>query len=336
MSWLGLDIGGANLKAADAAGFAVSHPFPLWKDPEALPQELSALLCDAPTHDNLAVTITGELADCYSTKREGIAAIVEATIAAADSRRCLFYQTTGDLVSAQEAKQETLLTAASNWHALACLAGRVAPSDFSLLIDIGSTTCDVIPIVDGVPRPQGTNDPERLVNFELVYTGVERSPVCALVDSIPWRKEEYPVAQELFATTRDVYLLLGDLPEDPADSATADGQAATRAAAHTRMARSICADREMFSQSDAETAADAVAAAQLALIAQAVATVIDRHAEPRQIVVSGQGEFLARRVIDYLGLETDIVSLADRFGRTASWCGPAYALAVLCEERVTS
>ena len=36
MKWLALDIGGANLKAADGEGFAVSQPFPLWENPEQL------------------------------------------------------------------------------------------------------------------------------------------------------------------------------------------------------------------------------------------------------------------------------------------------------------
>ena len=336
MSWLGVDIGGANLKAADANGFAMTRPFPLWRSPAKLTEALGELLAAAPSHADMAVTITGELADCYQTKSEGIAAIVDAATAASDGRSCVFYQTTGELVSASDAKQSPLLTAASNWHALARLAGQVAPQGFTLLIDIGSTTCDVIPVVDGVPVALGTNDPERLVHHELVYTGVERSPLCALVDSLRWRGLECPLAQEVFATTRDAYLLLDDLEEDANDTATADGRTATKANAHDRMARSICADRTMFSEADARTAADVVAEAQLALIAQAAATVIDRHEQRPAIVLSGQGEFLARRVIEYLGIETEVTSLAERYGKAVSWCGPAFALATLCDERVNA
>lgn len=334
MSWLGVDIGGANLKVADGQDFASSVPFPLWKQPEQLEGALRELLAAAPDHDNIAVTITGELADCYQTKAEGITAIVDAMTAASERSECFFYQTTGSLVSADEAKASPLLTAASNWHALASLAGRVAPSGHALLIDIGSTTSDIIPLRDGQPIALGSNDPERLRYRELVYTGVQRSPICALVDSLRWQGHECPVAQELFATTKDAYLLLGNLPEDEYDTTTADGRPATQDAAHDRMARSICADRTMFTAADAKTAADTVVEAQMVLLAQAIAHVIDHNAEPQTVVLSGEGEFLAVRVLDYLGLAKPRISLAKEYGEAASWCGPAYALATLADELV--
>ena len=53
---LGLDIGGANLKAAHTAGPARSVPFALWKDPAGLTDRLRALLAEFPTPDRLAVT----------------------------------------------------------------------------------------------------------------------------------------------------------------------------------------------------------------------------------------------------------------------------------------
>ncbi len=334
MSWLGIDIGGANLKVANATGYAASRAFPLWKHPDQLAGELATLLEATPTAENIAVTITGELADCYSTKVEGITSIVDAMTAAAGDLPCAFYQTTGDLVGAEEAKSTPFLTAASNWHALARLAGRIAPSGFSLLVDLGSTTCDIIPIADGKPVAYGTNDPERLAHRELVYTGVTRSPLCALVDSLPWRELDCSIAQEVFATTYDAYLLLGDMPEAPEDTNTADGRPATLEAAHDRLARSICADRTLLTLAEAKTAADMVREAQTVLLAQAIAHVIDRHEEPTTIVVSGQGEFLTRQVIDYLGLSAPVVSLSEKYGDTASWCGPAFALATLAEELV--
>src|SRR5947209_17441931 len=80
---LGLDVGGANLKAASADGFARSRPFALWKDPAGLTGALRDLLRDGPPHDALAVTMTGELCDCYETKRQGVLAILDAVAAVA-------------------------------------------------------------------------------------------------------------------------------------------------------------------------------------------------------------------------------------------------------------
>ena len=55
---LGLDVGGANLKAAHTNGSARSRPFPLWKAPAALPDALRDLLRDWPPYDALALTMT--------------------------------------------------------------------------------------------------------------------------------------------------------------------------------------------------------------------------------------------------------------------------------------
>ena len=86
MKWLALDIGGANLKAADGEGFAVSQPFPLWENPRQLTDALRALIALVPKADHVAVTMTGELADCFQTKAEGVLFILDALAVAADGR----------------------------------------------------------------------------------------------------------------------------------------------------------------------------------------------------------------------------------------------------------
>src|SRR5437870_3936121 len=100
---LGLDIGGANLKAATADGQAVSVPFPLWRDPHALPQQLPDLV--GRFHcDRLAVTMTGELCDCFATKRAGVNAILDSVLAAALQMPIGVWSTLGRLVSVAEAR----------------------------------------------------------------------------------------------------------------------------------------------------------------------------------------------------------------------------------------
>ncbi len=91
------------------------------------------------------------------------------------------WQTTGRFVTPPEAREAPLLVAAANWHALATFVGRLAPEGSALLIDVGTTTTDLIPLKDGVPIPVGRTDRERLQSGELVYSGVKRTPVCALV-----------------------------------------------------------------------------------------------------------------------------------------------------------
>ena len=334
---LALDIGGANIKLADGNGYAASRPFDLWKYPERLAEEITKCLAEAPPADRLAITMTGELCDCFETKSEGVRAIVAASLTAACNRSVFFYQTNGHFVSAEIAIESPLLTAASNWHALASLAATYCEQKPGLLIDIGSTTTDMIPLVAGKVAAQGHTDTERLLHGELVYSGIERSPVCGVVSQLPWRGEMYPVALELFATTADAYLLLGDIAEDAMDNNTADGKPLTIAAAHTRLARMICADRELVLPTETVEFAQAIRAAQIVRMEIALRRVIEAMPAPPQIaVLSGHGEFLAHQLLTRLDFEIQFVSLTKEWGPNLSRCAPAHALALLAKKGVTS
>jgi (4-(4-[2-(gamma-L-glutamylamino)ethyl]phenoxymethyl)furan-2-yl)methanamine synthase len=252
---------------------------------------------------------------------------------AASGLRVAVYLTDGRFVSPDEARESWRLAAASNWRALAQFASRFASRRPAVLLDMGSTTADFIPISDAGPCPVGMTDTDRLLSGELVYTGVERTPVNAVVRTLSCRGEACPVAAELFATTADAYLLLGDLPEDPADVDTADGRPQTRDASHARLARMICADATTFSLDEAMTAAIAIRDAQLEQLRDGLHRVASRHLDPPQtIIMSGQGEFLLRRLVARLRWECNVVSLNERLGSDVSRCAPAHAMAVLANE----
>ncbi len=335
MAWIGLDIGGAQTKISDGKKLAVSRYFPLWQRPEELSDLLRQMLASVDPTASLAVTMTGELADCFRTKREGVDRILASVESAADGRVIQVYLTDGTFVSPQEARQRHLEAAAANWHALAKFCCRFTGEGTAVLIDIGSTTADIIPLADGWPAPQGLTDPARLASGELVYTGVRRSPVCAVTNSLPWNGQQCGVAQELFATTWDAYLTLGELPEEPDAMHTADGRPATKKAALFRLARSICADREMFSAADADAAARAIEIAQLSKLGIAATGVIRRLPEPpRTVILAGSGEFLARKLVGKLRLrEVETLSLAEKLGDAdISRSATAHAVAVLANE----
>jgi probable H4MPT-linked C1 transfer pathway protein len=335
VTWLALDIGGANIKVADGLGYCASEPFALWREPARLSEVLRLTMTRAPSCDHIAATMTGELADCFVTKEEGVRHILTALKSAANGLPIWVYQTTGRLEPLHKALCNPLLAAAANWHALARFAARFAESSAAVLIDIGSTTTDVIPLVNGHLHSRGITDTERLLTRELVYTGVERSPVCALVRHLPYRGQLCPVAQELFATTADAYLTLSELPEQPENTNTVDGRPATRDAARARLARSICADPTTFDAADAQAAAAAICRRQVAKIAAAVAKVLAQLQTPADtIILSGRGEFLARRVLNHIGSTKHIVSLAAQLGPELSRCAPAHALAVLAREGI--
>jgi uncharacterized hydantoinase/oxoprolinase family protein len=103
VSLVALDVGGANLKIADGRGYAVSQAFPLWRKPLELAGALRRLLAEAPSAPHIVATMTGELADCFRTKAEGVAAIVKAIVDAAAGRIVEIYLTDGSICPAAAA-----------------------------------------------------------------------------------------------------------------------------------------------------------------------------------------------------------------------------------------
>ena len=95
MGVLALDIGGAYLKAADGLGYADSQFFPLWKNPDGLADALARVVEEAPPADRLVATMTGELADCYNSKAEGVAAILAALGTVPERAKLGIYLTDG-------------------------------------------------------------------------------------------------------------------------------------------------------------------------------------------------------------------------------------------------
>lgn len=336
MRWLGLDIGGANIKAAllGAEEQARNLPFQLWKRPEDLPRMLLSLIRTFDPADALAVTMTAELCDCFDTKAQGVNRVLDAVVEAAQGRPIWVWGIDGQFREVEAARQHPQLIAAANWLALATLAARLVPQGPGILIDIGSTTSDIIPLSDGLPVARGRSDTERLQTGELVYAGVSRTPIAALANTLPHRGVPTGLAAELFASTIDIYLTLGDVSADPSDRSTADGRPRTLEASRDRMARMIGADREGFSEEDARHfAREADAALMDRLHDAAKRATFGVIGRPKGAVVSGSGEFLARRLAErILSPDSPIIGLNEAWGEVASAAGCAHAVAVLADE----
>ena len=331
--WLGIDVGGANIKVANGDGFAATRSFPLWQKPDRLAHELRSMIADAPRCDYLATTMTGELADCFASKREGVESILEAIKQAADGRHTRVYLTDGKLVTPEAAKRQPLRAAASNWHALATFASRyLDDATDGMLIDIGSTTTDLIPLTASGPAARGATDTERLDFGELVYSGVRRNPVCSLVREVPYRDSLIPVAGELFATLVDVYIILGDLNEEPASRATADGRPATKADSRARLARMICADSDIFNHRDAVRMAQYIADEHRQMIVDRAKVAWQLPTPPQKVVLGGSGESVAAKVAKFLDWHP-VISLRKELGAKVSTCGPAHAVAVIARDK---
>lgn len=338
MRVLGLDIGGANLKLADSQGRCAARPFPIWRTPDKLAAELRSLESLFPPLDLFAVTMTAELADCFETKGEGVERILSSVQVVAGDRPVLVWMTDGRLVTPAVAVQQPLIAAASNWQALATWAARSVGQAPALLIDIGTTTTDLIPIDGGRPATTGRTDVTRLMAGELVYTGVRRTPLCAIAPTVPFLGTDCPLAAEWFATSLDIHLLSGHLPEDVTDLETANNRPATIQAAHDRLARQLCCDREELTLADAVGIARHLAERQAEQIAAAINLVLRNRPMREAVIISGSGSFLARQIVarNPQLRSARIVDLNETWNPAVATAACAYAVAVLAEEFLKS
>jgi (4-(4-[2-(gamma-L-glutamylamino)ethyl]phenoxymethyl)furan-2-yl)methanamine synthase len=322
-SWLALDVGGANVKAAHTSGEVRSLPFELWKRPEGLAAALARLVGRFPGFDRVALTMTAELCDCYPTKAEGVRSVLGAVGEAVGERKILVWGLDGRLGSVASTRADPARAAAANWLALAEVAARFEGA--GLLVDVGSTTTDLIPLEGGRVAARGRTDTDRLRTGELVYAGVRRTPLCALADRVPFRGQATGIAAEMFAATLDVFLTSGEIPEEPDNLSTADGRPATIEASRDRLARMVGADKEGFTPDDAVRLAESFRERLLARLLEAVGSAGRRR--PVMAVVSGSGEFLARELAGrLLAPGGRVVSLSERWGKAGSDAACARAL----------
>jgi probable H4MPT-linked C1 transfer pathway protein len=332
---IGWDIGGVNTKVARVQSGTVlharSHPFEIQRDPRALTPLLRSLAnaVAAASDDRHAVTMTAELSQMFRTKREGVAFVLDALVTAFPSADVHVYAVDGRFLSPTQAANEPLAVAASNWAATANIVAVEHPD--AILIDIGTTTTDIIPIVGGGVAALGTTDPARLASGELVYTGALRTPVEAITQRVPLGTSRAGVSAESFALIGDIHVWRGDLaPEDYSVTAP-DDRPASREFVGERIARVVCADREMLDERAISAIADAVADAQVDLICDAIAKVRERHHTLHTAIVTGLGSFSATRAARQAGLS--VIWLADALGLDVSRCAPAAAVALLVERQ---
>lgn len=332
MAVIGWDVGGVHVKAARAAAGRVLAsalaPCAIEHALDALPgvlRELAAAVGGRPG-DRHALTMTAELSQRFRTKGEGVSAILAAHATAFPGAVAAVLDTDGRFRTPDDARAHPLAVAASNWMATAAVVARVAPD--VMLLDMGSTTTDVLPIVGGRVAVAGRSDPDRLASGELVYTGAVRTPVEALVEAVPWRDGVARVSAEGFATIGDVHLWRGALAQEAYAVPTADGRPATRAFAGERLARVVCADRTMATDADIDRIAAAVDAAQQARLVAALATVRARHPHLSRVLVTGIGDAIAARAA--AGAGCTVTALRDAWGDAAD-LAPAAAVAILLE-----
>ena len=231
--------------------------------------------------------------------------------------------------------------ASANWHATAAYAAQRLGS--GVLVDLGTTTTDIIPFHEHRVCSRGYTDQERMRSGELVYTGLTRTPVMAIVDQLPYRNVWQSIAAEYFAGMADVYRITGDLDERFDLMPAADGGAKTRYHSIKRLARMLGAE---YDKGDDEApwleVARHVAEKQFERIDRAFKKVTDSPEDTvrNNIVAAGAGRFIIEKLArkNDCGVTNfeDLLQVPDRKLRAANNCSTAVAVATLARQYVNA
>lgn len=334
MMSLGLDIGGANTKAILSRDGEVEKHWmkyiPLWKRREEL-REFLSVLPEADRVKTVGVTMTGELSDVFESKREGVEKIIKAISEYFDVG-CHFMSLEGDLLGVEEALDTPMDISAANWVASGLAIGKRYKN--CLLVDVGSTTTDLIPVRNGGPISLGSTDFRRLGTGELIYTGILRTPLSYLGSEIEIEGKRIRTASEYFANMADAYRVLEVIDESDYTCDTPDGRSKGRKDCMSRIARVFCSDLEEIGEDFIEKAAERFYERQIALLRDALEEISGREEieDVNKLVLTGIGrKVLAEKAAEPFDFD-QVIDFADIYGLQAALMTPAFAMSLLAGE----
>ena len=338
---IGWDVGGAHLKVArvDPAGAVcavIQVPCALWRGLGELHQAMALAASQVGQSAHHAVTMTGEMVDLFPNRNTGVIEIARFMREELAGGSVRFYRGDRAFVASDGVALHASEIASANWRASVDLvASHIAAGVF---VDIGSTTTDIIAIVDGQPRFRGRDDYSRLLSGELVYSGLVRTPLMAVLDRVAFRGEVVPIVAEHFATMADVYRVLGELPEHADQHPSADGAEKTAFASARRIARMIGRDVESATSNDWRVLAQSFRSAQLSRIKSALDRVAARAnlAQSVTLIGAGVGAFLVREIAHEQARSyrsfAELLRLNGPAEDTVTDVAPAVAVALLARE----
>ena len=338
---IGWDVGGAHLKAAllNQLGEVIQvfqQPCPLWKGLSYLEQAIQQVLQTLPSGNYChAVTMTGELVDCFTSREQGVEAIISTLKNQLASANIQIFAGINGFIAVDRVQHTDYLSIASaNWLASAQLAA--SRQSQGLFVDIGSTTTDILLIQNHALQVLGYSDYERLVSGELIYTGIVRTAVMAVAQRAEFNGQSMGLMAEYFATMADVFRLTGDLHEAHDQHETADGAAKTPQASARRLSRMTGYDFTEQEWSLWLAFAQELKQQQKQIIQKAILRQMLRSypAKSQRLIGAGIGRFLLKEIAAELKL--DYEDFNQLFKQSiyvknidAADCAPAVAVAYL-------
>ena len=224
--YIGWDIGGAHtkytisFKSKDIVECRIIH-CELWKSLSKLDDIIQNVNSKYKEKFNIInlITMSAEMCDIFPSRAKGVKSILS-----------LFEKR--DFINHIYAKDNKILNLegfkeyssceSTNWMVIAEYLKNIEKN--MVAIDIGSTTTDLVLVKDHVCINTRYDDYSGLNTKELLYTGVLRTPIYSVTNSIILNKKTYNIIPENFTTMSDIYRLLNIIKNKSDYTNTADGR----------------------------------------------------------------------------------------------------------------
>ena len=308
MKIIGWDIGGAHIKAAKI-DFKKKKTetkqiySPIWKNTNNLKKSIKLIKKKLGKCNYHAITMSAELSDIFLERSDGVKYIINLSSKILGDKKIFFYSKKS-FIRKEIALKNTSVLNSMNWHATANCISSFFPN--CILVDIGSTTTDIIPIKNQKIISKGSNDHQRLGSNELIYLGVLRSPIHAVE-----RKKN--LIYENFANLSDVYRVLNKIPTKFNLLPTQDNKSKNKHDSARRIARIFGKDYKKVHFLKWKKIAFKIEKKQKEILKKNIIKIKNRNfSKEIPIVGAGAGEFLLKNIFkkkNYFSFNSNIKNI---------------------------
>jgi len=233
------------------------------------------------------ITITAESCDNFKDRKEGVTLILSQCNKNIIGKN-YYYTNKNTYIDYNQALKEPTNLFSTNWILTANFLN--TSKNIDVLVDVGSTTTDIL--FKNIDIDENINDYKRLTNKTLLYAGVVRTPIPMLTDEVLYRSNTTSLVREVFATTGDIFNILGDIDFSDHDYMGSDNLQFTVENSLVRLSRLIGLDYDRREKKYIIEVAQSIKKLFIKKIIDNINYIFDGNTERLVISSIGEGAFL--------------------------------------------
>ena len=332
ISYLGIDIGGANLKIIGVNEnkqivYVDYSSCKIWNNQSYLDKKLLKLnRIKTKKKIKCGITMSAELCDCFKNREFGAKQIFKSCENLIFD--CFFYSKSKSSFLKKDSYSNII---SMNWHSIGRFLKKRIKN--AIVIDFGTTTTDFIIIKKGRILNKNYDDFSRLNNNELLYTGFTRTPIFGISQQIRIQGKLLNIIPEFFSDSADVNKIIGQLNTSIDIDKTADGLNRSYFNSSRRISRSFGFDYKKSKRSLIKKICIELSSIQINKVFANLLKIQKKFSvQDFPIILSGVGQEVVNKFLKKRGVKTikfENFLIPSKLNKEASSHAPAVSIALL-------